>query len=224
VLLYIGTMREVPGDPVGSKSNLPLRGSVVSRLLFFSSDRLLVLTGLQGALLHGDSRHLALPDLCRQLTVRGAGAMCRPTSCSLFPCSLLTFGSSSIRATASQRRTVRRCRRPSPSRRYLIITLSSYSSPDPHVTLILITHHSSPNHHLILSQDDLSSDSELEEEVVRLPRSKQQQAKDQVGFPPLFLRFSIGKCRNCPLFSCILIRNEGKTGQESPDPHGTVDR
>jgi SNF2 family DNA or RNA helicase len=27
---------------------------------------------------------------------------------------------------------------------------------------------------------------------------------DEVGFlPPLFLRFSIGKCRNCPLFSCI---------------------
>ena len=25
-------------------------------------------------------------------------------------------------------------------------------------------------------------------------------------FAPLFLRFSIGKCRNCPLFSCILIR------------------
>ena len=22
----------------------------------------------------------------------------------------------------------------------------------------------------------------------------------QVGFPPLFLRFSIGKCRNCPFF------------------------
>ena len=27
---------------------------------------------------------------------------------------------------------------------------------------------------------------------------------------PLFLRFSIGKCRNCPLFPCILTRNEGK--------------
>ena len=25
---------------------------------------------------------------------------------------------------------------------------------------------------------------------------------------PLFLRFSIGKCRNCPPFSCILLRNE----------------
>ena len=26
---------------------------------------------------------------------------------------------------------------------------------------------------------------------------------NQVGFPPLFLRFSRGNCRNCPLFSCI---------------------
>ena len=32
----------------------------------------------------------------------------------------------------------------------------------------------------------------------------------QVGLSPLFLRFSIGKCRNCPFFPCILIRNEGK--------------
>ena len=30
----------------------------------------------------------------------------------------------------------------------------------------------------------------------------------QVSFPPLFLRFSIGKCRNCPFF-VHLLRNEG---------------
>ena len=34
-----------------------------------------------------------------------------------------------------------------------------------------------------------------------------------VQFSPLFLRFSIEKCRNCPLFPCILLRNEGKNGQ-----------
>ena len=33
----------------------------------------------------------------------------------------------------------------------------------------------------------------------------------EVGFPPLFLRFSIGKCRNCPFFREFLLRNEGKT-------------
>ena len=33
---------------------------------------------------------------------------------------------------------------------------------------------------------------------------------DEVGFLPLFLRFSTGKCRDCLFFRCILRRNEGK--------------
>ena len=42
-------------------------------------------------------------------------------------------------------------------------------------------------------------------------------APEQVRFFPLFLRFSIGKCRNCPFFRAFQQEMKEKTGQQVHD-------